>query len=308
MDPRLGVFLTVARVGQLTQASRDLNLAPSSVSQQIAGLEHDLGTTLFTRSSRGMQLTTTGRLLFAAAEEMDGLWQETRRNVGREESHSSQVRIAASHTVTELFLPRPLGRFRAQWPETRIHLTMTNSASVIEQVNRGMVDIGLVEGAPSSGTSIRHGSRIALWQDTLGLVVSKAHPLSRHAVVTIEDVLEQSWILREAGSGTRRVFEEALEHAGIAPFQLNILMELSSLRAILAMVANHVGVSVVSEAIVKSTEIALPTLTLVPIAALKLSRTIECILPLHPSISATQLLHELERDVSIRHSQDSKEL
>lgn len=300
MDSRLGVFLTVARMEQLTRASQHLNLAPSSVSQQITGLEQDLGAVLFIRTSRGMKLTASGRLLFTMAEEMEATWQKTVRTIQLYEHHSAEVRIAASHTVSELYLPRPLGRFRSESPHTRIHLSMTNSTNVVEQVLRGTVDIGIIEGAaPNSRVE-----KISLWRDSMGLIVSRQHPFVSHASIGLKELEHLEWILREPGSGTRRVFERALEDAGSSIGRLMILMELSSLRAITAMVANNVGVSVVSEAIVGSSEIKIPGVKLLPIRELSLTRTIEAVISPHStSDTVKRLLSRLQEDVAIRQHQ-----
>lgn len=293
MDPRLAIFLAVARLGQITRAGRRLNLSPSAVSSQIVALERELGATLFVRGSRGMRLTASGHTLYAAAEQIEALWTKTARDVQAEQQGAPRVRIAASHTAAELFLPRPLGRFRAQWPDTLIHLVMTNSQTVVERVTGGTVDIGVIEGGPVRG-EIRHER---LWTDQLTLIVSVRHPLATLGSVSVSELAGLDWILREEGSGTRRVFERALEHAGFSPHELNVMMQLASLRAILAMVANNVGVSVVSRAIFAAEEIALPGIVGLPIRGLDLSRTLEAVLPAaEPSSRAARLLAYLRAD------------
>lgn len=297
MDPRLFIFLAVARLGQLTQASKRLNLSPSSVSSQIAALEQDLGATLFVRGSRGMTLTVSGHALLSAAEQMEALWTKTVRDVRAEHEGASRVRIAASHTTAELFLPRPLGRFRAQWPETLIHLVMTNSQTVMDMVSDGAVDIGIVEGAPLRA-NLHHEK---LWTDQLTLIVSQKHPLAEQGSVSIPELTRCDWILREEGSGTRRVFERALEHAGFSVNELHVMMQLSSLRSILAMVANNVGVSVVSRAVFSAEEITVSGIVPVSIIGLDLSRMVEVVLPAAQLTTRTQyLLDQLRHDVRTR--------
>ena len=297
MDSRLPTFLTVARMKQLTRASQHLNLAASSVSQQIAGLERDVGATLFSRTSRGMTLTPPGRVLYAAAEEMEATWQKTLRSLRHSEDPVAEIRIAASHTVSELYLQRPLGRFRTEFPSTRIHLSMMNSAEVMDQVLRGIVDIGIIEGAAHS-TRVE---RVVLWQDTMGLILSQHHPMAARHSIDIQELEQLEWILREAGSGTRRVFERALEDSGFTASRFTVLMELSSLRAITAMVANNVGVSVVSTAIVESHDVEIPKITVLPIRGLNLTRTIEAVVATDSKTSAVEgLLSQLEDDVAIR--------
>lgn len=300
MDPRIVIFLAVARLGQLTRASQRLNMAPSSVSSQIAALEHDMGSTLFIRGSRGMKLTPSGKALFIAAEQIEALWNKATRDVLAEHEGSARITIASSQTAAELFLPRPLGRFRARWPDTRIHLVMTNSQTVIDQVRDGTADIGIIEGA--SSRSRLHHER--LWSDELAVIVSTQHPLARHPRLTIPELLTCDWILRERGSGTRRVFEHALEKAGFSVYDLNVMMELTSLRAIVAMVANNVGVSVVSRAILDADDLSISGIVPLAVEGLDLWRTLEATTsPTRQSPHARYLLESLRHDVLIRRKQ-----
>lgn len=304
MDSRLLVFLAVARMGQLTQASARLNLSPSSVSAQIASLEQDLGVTLFTRHGRGMELTASGKLLRAAAEQIESLWRKTVRDVQSSYDGTANLRLAASHTAAELFLPRPLGRFRSKWPQTQVHLTMTNSQSVVDMVTAGTVDVGIIEGA-SPASRLRHET---LWRDELVMIAAAHHPVARRKSVAVEELMQWDWILREEGSGTRRVFERALEHKGFPANQLSVMMQLSSLRAILAMVANNVGVSVVSRAVIDTEEMTVPNIVCIAIEGLDLHRTLEAVLATAPMpMTVEHLLDEIRQDVRIRQMRSSAE-
>lgn len=304
MDSRLLVFLAVARMGQLTQASTQLNLSPSSVSAQIASLERDLGVILFTRRGRGMELTASGQLLQVAAEQMESVWRKTVREVQAHYEGTASVRLAASHTASELYLPRPLGRFRSKWPQTQVHLTMTNSQSVVDMVTAGTVDIGIIEGA-SPVSRLRHET---LWRDELVMIAAAQHPIAQRQSVALEELVGWDWILREEGSGTRRVFERALEQKGFAVHQLSVIMQLSSLRAILAMVANNVGVSVVPRAVLDAEEVTVPNIVCITIAELDLHRTLEAVMTTAPlSATVEHLLEELRQDVRIRHMQSAAE-
>ncbi len=301
MDPRLFAFLAVARTGQLTQASKRLNLAASSVSAQIAALERDLGATLFVRGSRGMDLTSSGVALLQAAEEMEALWNKTVRDVRAEQEGAARVGIAASHTAAELFLPQPLGRFRDKWPETRIHLIMTNSQDVIERVADGTVDVGIIEGAGTRGAL----SSERLWTDELVLIMSHRHPWARRTAIEASELAALDWILREEGSGTRRVFERALERAGFSVHALNVMMQLSSLRSIIAMVANNVGVSVVSRSVLDAEEVRVSGVVSMPVDGLDLHRTLEVVTSGKDlSLRAAQLVEQLRLDVAIRHKRE----
>ena len=275
MDIRLRIFLAVARVRQLTKASRYLNLAPSSVSEQLSALERDLGTALFRRAHRGMELTVAGEELYRTAERIEGEWNAVLRDLERMAKGTSQVRIAASQTAAELYLPGPLGKFRQQFPNAPLHVSMVNSRTVMEQVASGVVDVGLVEGGGIPATL----ASTPLWRDHLALIVSEAHPLAKRITVPLDALQDLEWVLREPGSGTRAIFEQALAAAGFPKDGLKIIMELSSLRAILAMVANNVGASVLSTAIIDAKPITVHGIRVMPIAEMNLSRSIRLVTP-----------------------------
>ena len=248
MDFRVKIFLAVARHRQLTEASRQLNMAASTVSEHVSALEVEIDAVLFVRTNRGMRLTEAGQRFFQAAQIIEGQWHSALREVPLIASGTHRIDLAASQTAIELFLPPPLGRFRERFPEVPIHLTMANPSEVLQQVAAGLVDMGLVEGG------MVHGSlqAVNLWHDALVLVVSQRHPVAAEDRVMVDTLVDLDWILREPGSGTRATFERALGRAGWSTDSLKIIMELSSLRAILSMVANNVGVSVVSRAIAES--------------------------------------------------------
>ena len=297
VDSRLHVFLAVARTGQLTRASRQLNLSASAVSTQIMALERDLRATLFIRSSRGMTLTPSGKLMFTTAEQMEAVWTRTAREIQAEEQGAARLNIAASHTAAELFLPQPLGRFRAKWPDTRLHLVITNSQMVADRVTTGQADLGIIEGSRSP----EELSSEALWTDELILVVSTRHPWASQGSVDASHLPQADWILREEGSGTRRVFNDALTHAGFSESDLSVMMELDSLRAIIAMVANNVGVSVMSRETVDSEEIRVRGVAALSIRGLNLTRQLKAIFPIsHQAPRTGHLLADLREDVLIR--------
>lgn len=242
MDARLWTFLAVAREGRLTDAARSLNLSPSAVSQHIAALEADFGVALFVRGRRGMRLTAAGERLLTHAEHIEAHWRQAYREARDAQSGADQVHVAASHTVTEYVLPGVLERFRATERGARVHLRLTNTAGVLELVETGQVDLGLTEGPIGH----RPLARRRLWRDELGVVMSADHPLAPYPRIAVDQLLASDIILREEGSGTRHVLETALDRLGLHLDPRRVVMELSSLRAIVAMVRHNLGVAVVS--------------------------------------------------------------
>lgn len=269
MDPRLTAFLAVAREGRLTAAARGLNLSVSSVSQQITSLESEFGVRLFVRSNRGAALTAAGETLRGFAQNIEADWRLALRGVRLAASGGQALHVAASQTVAEIFLPRPLGLYRQLHPEVRLTLSMTNSADVLAQVEAGQVDVGIAEGQHS-----RTALHVTpLWHDELGLIVSRRHPLATRGAVTLQQMQGVELILRELGSGTRTILESALHSAGQDLEAFRVIMELSSLRAIVSMVRHNVGASVLSRTVISDHGDS-DDLSFLPIPQLQLTRQI----------------------------------
>ncbi|PSR32992.1 MAG: LysR family transcriptional regulator [Sulfobacillus benefaciens] len=245
LDTRLQAFLATVQEGHLTGAARKLNLSVSALSHHISQLEQDFSAALFTRGNRGMVLTPAGESLYHYAVQIEGAWQQAYREVRARATGDQLIHLAASHTVTEFFLPEPLGLFRKARPEVRLHLRMVNSDEVASLVESGAVDLGISEGRRSHGSL----SSLGLWNDELGCILSADHPLQVKPQLSLDDVVRQDLILREDGSGTRSIFEQMLEDHGVSSRDLRVTAELASIQGILGLVAHGVGIAVLSRVV-----------------------------------------------------------
>lgn len=278
-------------------------MSVSNVSQQISSLEADFGVRLFERTNRGARLSPAGEILRGYAENIEADWRQAFREVRRLATGEQAVHLAASHTVMEVFLPRPLGMFRRRFPDVQVQLTLENSAGVIALVETGQVDFGIVEDrlGPLGQRPLQVTN---LWQDRLGLIVSAQHPLAGRSEVSLEELRGQNLIVREGGSGTRRILEAALREAGSELDSFRVIMELSSLRAIIAMVRHDVGVSVLSHMLAVDPDEPNDAVSFVRIPELRLDRQIHLVSRNidDPGPAADELIAVLRRDSARRGS------
>jgi DNA-binding transcriptional LysR family regulator len=243
---QLRVFVAVAERQHVTRAAAALNLAQSAASAAIASLEAQHGAKLFHRVGRGIELTEAGalflveaRAVLARAEaaelvlsELGGLKRGT-------------LAVRASHTIASYWLPRHLVAFRRAHPGIDIRLAIGNTAQVATAVHEGVADIGFIEGAiddPMLATE-----QIA--RDQLVIVVGMEHPWSAIDRLEAERLIETEWVLREPGSGTRSVFEAALEGIGVLPGALRVALELPSNEAVRATVEAGLGATAISASV-----------------------------------------------------------
>ena len=265
------LLLSVARLGSVGRAATAHHLSQPAASARLRELERRLGLTLLHRSPRGSTLTATGALVAdwarAAVDAADALATGV---AALRATHESRLAVAASQTVAEYLLPAWLVALRTGHPGLSVTLRAANSADVAAAVLAGEVELGFVEG-PDAPAGL-HAETVAT--DRLAVVVAPGHPWSkRRRGVTPAELAGTPLVSREAGSGTRRAFEQALAPLNAAA----PLLELSSTTAIKHAVAAGSGPAVLSSLAVTA-ELAAGTLVAVP-TAMPLQRQLRAVWP-----------------------------
>jgi DNA-binding transcriptional LysR family regulator len=243
---QLRIFVAVAERQHLTQAARALHLAPSAASHAVSALEAQHNTKLFNRVGRGIELTEVGRTFLAEARAV--LARVEAAELALSEFGSLQrgtLSIQASQTIAGYWLPRYLVLFRRAHPQIMIRLAVGNSAQVAAAVENGTAELGFTEG----GIESDHFDSSPIARDQLIVVVGPDHPWVGRSRLRASDLLESEWVLREVGSGTRSVFEEALVSHGVHPAALRVALELPSNHAVRAAVEAGLGATAVSASV-----------------------------------------------------------
>ncbi|KGE78825.1 LysR substrate-binding domain-containing protein [Halomonas salina] len=211
---QLQVFASVARLGTVSAAAEALSLSPSSTSQALADLERQLGVALFERPGRRLVLNELGRGLLPRAEalldDMAGFVAAAREPEGE---LRGTLDVSASATVGTYLLPGLVGRFSEAHPRADLRLRLRNTHEVVGDVLRLEADLGLIEGECREPALVSEP-----WcEDRLVVVAAPGHPLASRGDLEDGDLAEAPWILREPGSGTREVFEQAMRDLGLMP-------------------------------------------------------------------------------------------
>jgi DNA-binding transcriptional LysR family regulator len=240
---QLRIFVEVAERLHVTQAAEVLNITQSAASAAIHALETRLGTALFHRIGRRLELTEAGRVLLPEAKavlakvsgaeqalaELDGLLR-------------GRLRLWASQTIAGYWLPPFLYRFHAAHPGVAVELHVGNSLQVSRAVLDGAADLGFIEGEIDEPLLVQ----IPVAVDRLVLVVANSHELASVKSVGRDHLLTLRWVLREKGSGTRQVFEKGLPNLGVDPATLDVVMELPTNEAVRSVVEAGAGATVIS--------------------------------------------------------------
>ena len=262
---QLRIFVAVAEREHMTRAAESLRLTQSAVSGAIAALEERHNIVLFNRVGRRVELTGNGRAFLDKAREVLSSASAAEASLLELRGLKREIiTLQASQTTGAYWLPERLARFHAKYPNIDIELSLGNTDQVAAAVSSGRAEIGFVEG-------VIHQSDLVSQQvdnDELLIVVGAGHSWSGLRQLKPARVPDAEWILRERGSGTRSVFEDALTKLGVAPEALNVTMELPSNEAIRAMVEAGAGVTAISRFVVKSA-LRLRTLRTVPFVPLQ---------------------------------------
>lgn len=240
---QLRIFAAVAQQEHMTRAAAALNLTQSATSAAIATLEERYAVKLFDRIGRSIKLTDVGRLFAiearavlaraAAAEAVLADLAGLRRG---------SLSLAASQTVGNYWLPPFIHRYRSSYPGIAIDLKIGNTAQVAAWVRDGLADLGFVEGEiDDPALSVK-----LIAEDQLVLVVNTGHPWASLRHVKPAQMKEAKWVVREQGSGTRRVFETILAGFGLSRNDINIVLELPSNESVRSAVAAGAGATILS--------------------------------------------------------------
>lgn len=267
-ERRLEVFRAVARGLSFTRAALDLHLSQSAVSQQIAALELELDARLFDRSRRRVALTPSGAALLTRVESVLAELADARRAVAAARGAiEGDLRVSASRTIGNYLLPRPLADLGIRHPALRLRLTIDNSDRVIVALLAGAADIGYVEDEVDHPRIVLH----TVLEDELVIVAPASHRFAGLPEVPLDELASEPLIMREPGSGTRRVAQARLRDAGLRPESLRIAAQLTGIEAIKAAVEAGLGLSILSRASLTK-ELALGTLIARPVAGTPIRR------------------------------------
>jgi len=272
---RLKVFRAVAEHLNFHKAAEHLFLTQPAVTLQIKALEEDLGARLFDRGGGRISLTRQGLILQKYAVKMAALAAEAEQELGcRDGKVSGQLSLGVSTTIAQYVLPRLLGAFLAEFPAVQFSLRSGNTSDIVQLLLDGKVAIGLIEG-PIGDPGIR---KEPFMEDELVLIIPRQSEFDH---LSQSQFLESILLIREQGSGSRRVVEMALEKAGFKLKSFKKVIDLDSTEAIKSAVEAGLGIGFVSSWAI-SKELELGTLKVAQLTGVRIVRHFALVTPTGP--------------------------
>lgn len=287
---RLRVFYTVAQHLSFSRAAEELYTSQPNVSSHIAKLEDELGVQLFHRLGTRIALTDAGRTVWSYAQRLFELTEELERALDELKGlDRGYLRLVAASVSGLYLLPPLVARFQAEHRGLEVTLHLTNTEGVVEAMLSNQADLGFVEASVSvPGLQVQPYTR-----DELVLVAAPWHALSARPTVTPKNLVGETLVIREEGSGTRKTVEEALARWGVRPQRVLVL---NGCEGVKRGVAAGLGVAFVSQCAIEL-ERAQGVLTVLAGEELPIPRSVDIVAhkDLRPPAAALAFLASLRK-------------
>lgn len=254
----LRTFVAVVEEKNFTRAGERLNLSQPAVSLHIKQLEAEFQAQLLDRSPKHLYVTAAGEILYKRAVQILNMYQKTQEELfAHLHTVTGTLRIGASFTIGEYILPGMIAQFSKNYPDVDVQVMISNTEQVVKEVKLLQCDIGLIEGQVQDQELAMH----PFMNDEMVLAVPTTHRLAGKKTIQIDELHDETWIVREEGSGTRVYTDHVIRSLGL---RTDKLITLGSNQAVTEAVIIGLGITVISRWVVQRPlqygELACPTI------------------------------------------------
>ena len=239
---RLRVLHEVARQGSFSAAADALSYTQSAISQQIAALERETGTTLVDRGARGIRLTDAGEALVKHADAiLTRICDAEAELEAIAGLRGGRVRLASFATAGSTFVPHAIATFHQQHPEVEILLKESDPEESVPALKAGQLDIAILF-EPHGAGDMTDLEQVHLLEDPMSVVLPENHPLASKAKVRLKDLSEESWVQTTSSCPCGVIVADQCRAAGFEP---RVAFESDDYLTVQGLVAAGVGVAMI---------------------------------------------------------------
>jgi DNA-binding transcriptional LysR family regulator len=261
---QLTTFMQVAKLGSFSRAGQKVFRSQSAVSAQIRQLEQEYGDKLLDRSGKDVRLTPAGRVLFGYAERLLSLRDESLLAVADQGVTPRGTLVIGANEATCLYvLPEVFAEYCRLYPGVQISIYRNFSYKIIEKLENGSIDVGIVT-LPVKSPSLKTHS---IFRDQLMLMVDPQNPLAKHKVASVSEIAKHPLLVPKTGY-TRQLMDKLFRPYNSS---LQVRMELPSIGMIKSFVAAGLGVSLISSSFARE-EVLAGTVKLIPLEDVEIWR------------------------------------
>lgn len=288
---QLKIFDAVARHMSFARAAEELHLTPPALSIQVKQLAEAIGQPLFEQIGKKISLTPFGVASWATCRDVLGRLEQLSHELAALQGLEKGSLKLATLATAKYFLPRLLGDFCKTHPGIDTTLFMGNRKDLLERLTQNQDDLYILGQPPEHMNVVMD----AFADNLLVVVASPTHPLAQVKDIDPTRLQNESFILREPGSGTRLAAENFFEQHGVT---LKVRMELGSNEAVKQLVAGGLGIAVLSATTLRS-ELANGELSILDVRGLPLERKWHLVYP-----AGKQLTPAAKAFIALMHSAD----
>ncbi|MGJ7910798.1 LysR family transcriptional regulator [Neobacillus sp. LXY-1] len=272
MDQALHVFITVAEQQNFTRAAEILHMTQPAVSSYIQNLEKSLNIKLLERTNKFVRLNKAGEIVYHHAKNILGLYTRM-ENLLDDLKHtaSGTLSIGSSYTYGEYILPHKIAALLKTYPQLNPTIMIRNSNEIIELVLHHQIDVGIIEGELKT-----EKLKITPFAyDHLSIIAAPSHSLFNKDKISSFDLSQETWLIREEGSGTREMQEKGFQRLNFYPKNV---MTFGSTQVIKEAIEAGLGISLLSHSAIKN-ELQLGKLKLLEIEGFPMMRNFSLVTP-----------------------------
>lgn len=234
----LKIFLCVAEERSLTKASKRAHLAVSAISKRIAELENRVGAPLFTRFSRGVELTPAGQSMLSYTrkvfETLNQMEEELNDYTG---GVKGNIKLHATTSALAQFLPADIESFTAEYPGIKLDIEERVGAAIVREVIEGHADLGIF----ASHTAAPGLETFPYRNDELAVAVALNHPLADRESVHFSEFIQYELIASHSESALYALITREAKKLDVTP---KIKIRVSSFDCMCQLVASRLGISI----------------------------------------------------------------
>jgi len=237
---QLRVFVVAAKHLSFTKAAEELFLTQPTVSMQMKQLTKAVGLPLFEQIGKRLYLTQAGEILYESCQRIFSELGEFESAIANMKGlKQGQLNLSAVST-TKYFLPRIIGPFCQKYPGVELSLRFTNHERILQYLSDNQDDFYILSQLPATVDVTAH----RILENPLVAIAPADHPLAKETNIPFARLAEETFIMREPGSGTRQALEELFHKHDL---ELKVRLELGSNEAIKQAILGGLGVSVLSQ-------------------------------------------------------------
>ncbi len=234
----LEIFVAIVKHKSIIKAAKNLYLSQSAVSMALTEFENRLSVKLFDRIGKKLILNNYGEKIFVEAQFILKKLEEL-ENTFNDKKFSGSLIIGGTQTIGNYLLPKIIGEFKKKFNEVDLSLIIDNTENILRKLLNFEIDLAFIEGIVNNNLI----EAIDWLEDEIVVFSSPKNQLAKKKKLTIKDLENANWILREKGSGTRDIFEKvAYEKLK----KMDIFLEINQIEAIKQIVETGIGIGALS--------------------------------------------------------------